>query len=68
MASLNLLRYLVIKDCESDNQVSTIWFENDWLAERWIHENTVILDSKNMGFAFFLAIGSSPEVMLLLRH
>lgn len=35
MASLNLLRYLVIKDCEGDNQVSTDWFENNCLAKGW---------------------------------
>lgn len=67
MASLNLLRYLVIKDCESDNQVSSIWFENDWWAESWIHMNTVILHSKSVGFAFFFAMVSSPVVMFLLR-
>lgn len=27
MAALNLLRYLVIKDNEHDNQVSDNWFE-----------------------------------------
>lgn len=68
MASLNLLRYLVIKDCESDNQVSTNWFENDWLAKG------LELDScehsypwfKAIFFAFFFAMVSSPEVMFLL--
>lgn len=29
--------------------------------------NTVILDSKNVGFAFFFAMVSSPEVIVLLN-
>lgn len=66
MASLNLLRYLVIKDCESDNQVSTNWFENDWLAEGRAGFMWALL-SLIMVFAFFFfAMVNNPEVMLLL--
>lgn len=68
MASLNLLRYLVIKDCESDNQVSTKLFENDWLAKGWELDSCECCYPwlTSMVLAFFFAMISNPEVMFLL--
>lgn len=51
MASLNLLRYLVIKDCESENQVSSNWFETDWFL---ISRGLRISSSQKHVFCIFL--------------
>lgn len=73
MASLNLLRYLVIKDCESDNQVSSNWFETDWfLISRGLrvsssqkHVFCIFLPNAQQSRRFYLAVFRNVQCIIL---